>query len=500
MIALLWMLACGEKEPTNKLVLDKDGDGYLSDVDCDDDNAAIFPDAQELCDGVDNDCDALIDSEDDSVQADAWYADADRDGYGAGEPTFACDAPNGFVDNDSDCDDGNPEVNPAEFEDCDGVDDNCNGVVDDLPADFADPLFALYADADGDGFGDPESLFYGCEVSQGVVDIADDCDDADATVYPDAEEACDGVDNDCDSVIDEQADGLAQCDACTDEVVPSVTGELTMSTLMGDDVQASCAQMGASDHIVRWIAPASGTFVFWSGVESLAVWKECGAEELACAVSGVAPANLTIDVVEGEVLQLVLEGAEGSVSDLEVWTLDELVCTDGNDDDQDGLFDCDDESDCWFDSACAASQCPNFGLVDTIDYVTPLNGDNITTQSLNDFGDTENASCFTVGASDVTFSYTAVSNGCAQVFAHSDSVDVQLAVFDSCGGSEIDCSTGASAATNRFGTTYGAYVPLQLTIGEEYTIAVSGENVTADTVTLSIDRNDEVDCAGTAVD
>ena len=60
MLALLLWLGCGEKESTNPLILDTDGDGYKSDVDCDDNNADIFPNAQEVCDGVDNDCDALI--------------------------------------------------------------------------------------------------------------------------------------------------------------------------------------------------------------------------------------------------------------------------------------------------------------------------------------------------------------------------------------------------------------------------------------------------------
>jgi len=500
MIALLLWLGCGEKEPTNPLILDVDGDGYTSDVDCNDDNAAVFPGAQEVCDGVDNDCDSLIDSDDDSVEADAWYLDADEDGFGTGDATLSCEAPEGFIDNAEDCDDANAALNPNAAEECDGIDNDCDGDIDNLPADFEDPFFALYLDNDGDGFGDASTLFYACETPEGAVDIADDCDDTSASTYPDAEEICDTIDNDCDNIIDEQESGQGQCDECTDEVLASVTGVMTQSVLSGDDVQASCSQPGSADRIFRWVAPATGTFMVWSAVESLAVWTDCGAEELACGISGVAPANVTINVVEGDILQFVLEGAEGAMAGLEIWSTEELVCDDGNDEDQDGLIDCDDELDCWFDPTCGGSQCPNFVLVDPVDYVTPLNGDGITSQSLNNFTDSEEASCFTAGASDVTFSYTAVSNGCAQVFAHSDSVDVQLAVFDSCGGSEIECNAGSSAATVRFGTTYGAYVPLQMTTGEEYIITISGLNVTADDVTLSIDRNDEVDCAGTSVD
>ena len=182
----------------------------------------------------------------------------------------------------------------------------------------------MYLDNDGDGFGDVDTLFYACNTSDGVVDIAYDCDDTNGAVYPDAEETCDGIDNDCDSIVDEQDQGQGQCDECTDEVLASVTGLLSQSPLSGDDVQASCSQVGAADRIFRWVAPATGSFTFWSGAESIAVWTGCGTEELACAVAGVAPANVSVDVTEGDVLQLVLEGAEGAISGLEIWSVEEL--------------------------------------------------------------------------------------------------------------------------------------------------------------------------------
>ena len=444
-IALLLWLGCGEKEPTNPLILDVDGDGYC--------RMSIVTMRMHLRFRKpaiwrgDNDCDTNR-PEDDS-EADAWYADGMEMALVL-RATLSCEAPDGFVSN-ADTDDSRAEINPDGLEECDGVDNDCNGAVDDLPPDFEDPFFAVYLDNDGDGFGDASTLFYACDTSEGVVDIADDCDDSNAAIYPDAEEVCDTIDNDCDTIVDEQESGQGQCDECTDEVLASVTGVMTQSPLSGDDVQASCSQVGTADRIFRWVAPSTGSFTLWSGVESIAVWTGCGTDELACAIAGIAPANVTVDVVEGDVLQLVLEGVEGAPAGLEIWSVEELVCDDGNDEDQDGLIDCDDEVDCWFEPTCGGTLCPNFGLVDPADYVTPLNGDNITTQALNDFSDSKDASCFTAGASDVTFSYTAASNGCAQVFAHSDTVDVQLAVYESCAGAEVDCNPGSSAATTRRG-------------------------------------------------
>jgi len=62
-----------------------------------------------------------------------------------------------------------------------------------------------YADADGDGFGDPGNVVYACNPPQGYVDNGDDCNDADMSVHPGALEICDGLDNDCDGApVDEE--------------------------------------------------------------------------------------------------------------------------------------------------------------------------------------------------------------------------------------------------------------------------------------------------------
>lgn len=84
--------------------------GYVSnDDDCDDSDVAISPDGSEVCNDEDDDCDGLVDAADPSVDStteSTWYADADGDGYGDAAVSYGgCEAPSGYVTDDSDCDD-----------------------------------------------------------------------------------------------------------------------------------------------------------------------------------------------------------------------------------------------------------------------------------------------------------------------------------------------------------------------------------------------------------
>ena len=99
-------------------------------IDCDDFNANVNPAATEVCDGIDNNCDGNIDEG--GGGSTTWYFDADADGYGDPNVSqIACDSPGpSWVDNDLDCDDLNANVNPAATEVCDGVDNNCDGTID----------------------------------------------------------------------------------------------------------------------------------------------------------------------------------------------------------------------------------------------------------------------------------------------------------------------------------------------------------------------------------
>ena len=202
----LALSACGDTgfEPGGRVDFDRDGFG--APVDCDDLDAAVNPDAEERCDGVDNDCDGLTD-EDDAVDAVAFYADADGDGYGAAAyPRLACEAPAGHVATDDDCDDLDERVSPAAEERCNEVDDDCDGEVDEAAVDAR----VWYRDADGDDWGTDTETLAACADAdpEGYVTRRGDCDDEDYFVNPDAEETWyDGVDADCDGADDDDADG-----------------------------------------------------------------------------------------------------------------------------------------------------------------------------------------------------------------------------------------------------------------------------------------------------
>ena len=181
---------------------DGDGDGYAACEECDDTNAANHPGATELCDGADNDCDGTVD-EADAADASTWYADSDGDTFGDATVTeTACTAPAGYVGDATDCDDGDGAVNPAQAEVCNGVDDNCDGTVDEATAGDAS---TWYADADGDSHGDAATAVTSCDAPAGYVADGTDCDDSDAAVSPSEFEMCNGIDDDCDGDIDEDA-------------------------------------------------------------------------------------------------------------------------------------------------------------------------------------------------------------------------------------------------------------------------------------------------------
>ncbi len=186
--------------------------GYVADnTDCDDTLSAINPGAPEICDGIDNNCDGNIDE---GFPGDSYYADLDGDGYG--DPLsviLACSMPTGYVTDNTDCDDTLAAVNPGAAEICDGIDNNCDGNIDE-----GLPTTSYYADLDGDGYGNPSSELQSCSAPSGYVTNNTDCNDNNAAVHPGAVEICDGIDNNCDGLVDGDEPGV------TCSTVLSVTG------------------------------------------------------------------------------------------------------------------------------------------------------------------------------------------------------------------------------------------------------------------------------------
>ena len=120
--------------------------------DCDDTDGEVNPDAEEVCDGVDNDC---VDGVDEGASdAGTWYADADGDGYGdADSPVTTCDVPSGYTSDDTDCDDTRADVNPGATEVCDDADNDCDGLEGGglmVPGTYSTVAEAIAAATDGD--------------------------------------------------------------------------------------------------------------------------------------------------------------------------------------------------------------------------------------------------------------------------------------------------------------------------------------------------------------
>lgn len=181
-------------------VRDADGDGFVDadccngeacGDDCDDAMSARHPGEAEECNLIDDDCDGDVDE---GVTT-TYYEDGDGDDYGLTDrPLQACERPPTHSDRRGDCDDTDANANPASPEVCNGSDDDCDGSIDEGLA------ATVYVDADGDGAG-AGAPFSGCP-GTGFAPSGGDCDDASPSVRPGAAEACNGVDDDCDGMLD----------------------------------------------------------------------------------------------------------------------------------------------------------------------------------------------------------------------------------------------------------------------------------------------------------
>jgi len=206
-----------EDIPVNRYYMDFDEDGFgdlnvfvdtcigvppigfvANTLDCNDSDDQVNPNAVEVCDAIDNNCDGLIDE---GLPLNRYYLDLDSDGYGNAfvfADTCISVPPIGYVDNFIDCDDSNDKINPLGSEICDGIDNNCNGNADEGLA-----KFIYFEDSDGDGFGSILSRIDTCNsiAPLGFVENDLDCDDTNPQINPNGIEIPDnGIDEDCSGV------------------------------------------------------------------------------------------------------------------------------------------------------------------------------------------------------------------------------------------------------------------------------------------------------------
>ena len=352
---------------------DEDGDGFAACEDCDDSLPAINDDAEEICDGLDNDCNGWTDDSDpDLVGAATWYGDADGDSYGGQQFTeTACDAPQGYVDNSDDCDDLNSSTYPAATETCDEADNNCDGDIDEGVE------TTWYADTDNDGYGDSTTTTDACTVPPGYVWDATDCDDSSATTNPASYEVCDGADNNCDGVTDEDsaldvstwyadsdADGYGD-PATTDIDCNQPTGYVSDDTDCDDT--AIGTYPGADEYCDNVDTDCDGTLDESSALDA-GTWYEdadgdgygnASSSEIACdAASGYTADDTDCDDMDGA----TYPGAAETCDDVDA--------------DCDGDFVDTGDDECHAQATCTPD---NTGLNHTCECDTGYSGDGIST-------------------------------------------------------------------------------------------------------------------------
>lgn len=197
----------------------------------------------------------------------SYYRDSDGDTYGDPNESYSgCAQAEGWVTDNTDCDDTNGEINPSAPEPCDDIDNNCNSIIDDGSS------FTFYADADNDGFGNSTVSLQACNAPAGYVVDNSDCNDNDPNINPNSTELCDNIDNNCNNIVDENCP-LAPCDGINLNINP-----ITQDTYYAKQTIESDANVASNQnikyHAGQNIELNSG-FEVSLGAEFLASIKDC---------------------------------------------------------------------------------------------------------------------------------------------------------------------------------------------------------------------------------
>ena len=170
--------------------------------------------------------------------------DTDTDTDDSLDSAYTDDDGDGYTEDEGDCNDADPDVAPNQAEECNGVDDDCDGEIDESGG---STLF--YADADGDTYGDPGAVTEACDQPAGYVTNDEDCDDEHDTAYPGGTEiSWNGIDEDCDG-LDYTIDG------CVEDAVNLTSEEMTASYWAIDEYEGTYYETitGFGLPVANWI-------------------------------------------------------------------------------------------------------------------------------------------------------------------------------------------------------------------------------------------------------
>ncbi len=242
----------GYGDPEVYLTVCTQPSGYVSNSDdCSDSNALVKPGSEEVCNGIDDNCNDLVDED---IAFSTYYQDADGDTYGNDSIAIeACSQPAGYSSNSTDCNDSNASIRPGIAEVCNGIDDNCNGQVDEGLV-----FSTYYRDADGDAYGNAFASTYSCTRPYGYVSNNSDCNDNKASIRPGAVEEYNGTDDNCNGQIDE---GLSVKKTVPEITVTPVTiafGSVNVDS--SSDRSVYIRSDGDASLIIGNITGASGSF------------------------------------------------------------------------------------------------------------------------------------------------------------------------------------------------------------------------------------------------